>query len=117
MKASTASDALLCSSRSKSWRIAWRPDNHLIANVKSPAASLAQVAQPAGELPEEMGTNALPVTPSTATECALLPLASCVTRVRVPASMMDRTGVQGEAALQAPPGPALPDAVQRLPAL
>lgn len=50
--------------------------DYLIAKVSSPAGSMPHVAQPAGEVPEETGRNALPVTPSTATECALLPVAS-----------------------------------------
>jgi hypothetical protein len=75
------------------------------------------VAHPAGATPEDAGTNAWEVIGSTATECALLPVFSCVTSAWLDASMMESTGVQGDAALHAPSVPALPLAVQRLPAV
>lgn len=86
----------------------------MVEKVSSSAGSVPQVAHPPGAVPDEAGTKALNVTGSTATECALLPVGNCATSFLVAASITASTGVQGEAALQAPLVPALPDAVQRL---
>ena len=59
-----------------SFYIVWLAD-YRVLKVSSEAESLIpQVAQPPGEVPDDAGMKAFPVSPSTATEWALLPLGS-----------------------------------------
>jgi hypothetical protein len=91
-----------------------------IAKTTTPASLkplVAHVAHPAGAAADEIGMNANPDAGSTATGCALFPEGNRATTAWLVSSMIARTGVQGDAALQAPPPPALPLAVHRLPAL
>ena len=62
-----------------------------------------QFEQPAGEVADEYGRNALWSLALTATEWALFPVASWLASFREPASMTFRTGVQGFADEQDPP--------------
>ena len=70
-------------------------------------------AQPAGAVADEAGKNTCCVVGSTATECALFPVAIDLTTVRLAASMTCSVGVHGDAAVHAVPDDR-PLLVQRL---
>jgi hypothetical protein len=86
------------------------------ATTIRPAVPKLQPLHPAGAASDEMGKNILFETGSTATECALFPVGNWLNSLRVPASMVASTGVQGDAVVQAGPED-FPDFVQRLAAL